>query len=163
MPYSFTNYQYSLTDQLTSVTYSSGRKISYTLDAADQVTAVNGTPSGGTPAPYASNITYSAAGDLATLPFGNGITESHTWNSRFQQTGISAGNLLGLGYTYCPNGQAQCPSGNTGTPWQHTIAIGGRTRPANPPPGFAGRILTIASRPGAAGGRQCSRWRTKSW
>jgi hypothetical protein len=93
------------------------------------VTAVNGTPSGGNPTPYASNVTYTAAGDLSSLPFGNGITESHTWNSRFQHTGISAGNLLSLGYAYCPPDETwPCATKNTGTPWQHTIAIGGQTQ-----------------------------------
>jgi hypothetical protein len=39
-------YQDSLTDQLTNVIYPSGRSVAYTLDAADQVTSVSGTPPG---------------------------------------------------------------------------------------------------------------------
>jgi RHS repeat-associated protein len=126
-PYAFANYQYSLTDQLTGITYPSGRAIAYTLDADDQATSVKSTPAGGSATTYASGITYNAAGGLSSLPFQNGITESHTWNSLFEHTGISAGNLLALNYNYCNNGAQVCSSGNTGSPWQQTIAVGGQT------------------------------------
>jgi RHS repeat-associated protein len=135
-PYTFSNYQYSLTDQLTGITYPSGRAITYGLDLADQTTSVKGTPSGGSTTTYATGITYTAAGTLSSLPFNNGITESHTWNSLFEHTGIQAGSLLSLNYSYCPGGQATCycPSGqptcstsNTGSPFQQTISIGGQT------------------------------------
>jgi YD repeat-containing protein len=92
-PYTF-SYTYSATDQLESMTYPSGRVVEYTLDAADQVTEVTGTPKNGTATAYASGITYTAAGDLWSLPLHNGITETHSYNSRLQQTGISAGSLL---------------------------------------------------------------------
>ena len=55
------------------------------------------------------------------------VTESHTWNSRLQQTGMQAGSLLTLAYTYCDGGARFCASGNTGSPWQQTISIGGQT------------------------------------
>ncbi len=127
--YAFSSYQYSLTDQITGITYPSGRAITYTLDASDQSTAVNGTPAGGgTPTPYASGITYTAAGNFLTVPFGNGVTETHSWNSLFQHIGIQAGGLLALTYNYCGNGQSQCSSGNTGSPWQQTIAVGGQVQ-----------------------------------
>jgi hypothetical protein len=35
--------------------------------------------------------------------------------------------LLALNYAYCSNGAQQCATGNTGSPWQQTIAIGGQT------------------------------------
>ncbi len=123
-PYTF-SYTYSPTDQLASITYPSGRLVAYTLDAADQVTGVTGTPKNGTPMAYASGITYTAAGDLGSLPFHNGITETHSYNSRLQQTGISAGSLLSLGYNFCPSGTYPCVSGNTGTPQSQTIGVPG--------------------------------------
>jgi YD repeat-containing protein len=122
-PYTFSNYQYSLTDQLTGVTYPSGRAMSYTLDLADQITSVKGTPAVGSATTYATGVTYTAAGTLSSLPFNNGITESHTWNSMLEHTGVSAGTLLSLNYGYCNNGQPFCSSGNTGSPWQQTIAV----------------------------------------
>jgi RHS repeat-associated protein len=59
------------------------------------------------------------------LTFGNGITETRNWNNLFEQTSIQAGNLLTLGYNYCNNGTSQCTSGNTGSPFQHTISPSG--------------------------------------
>ena len=38
------------------------------------------------------------------------------------------GQPAGLGCTDCPNGQAQCASGNTGTPYRQTIAVAGQTQ-----------------------------------
>jgi len=67
----------------------------------------------------------STAGGVSSLPFGNGITESHGWNNLLEQTSISAGNLLTLGYNYCNNGTSQCSTGNTGSPFQHTIGWAG--------------------------------------
>ncbi len=68
-PYTFA-YGYSLTDVLTSMTYPSGRQVTYTLDAADRVTAVNLT-GGGT---YASSVTYKASGAVSSMSMGNGAT-----------------------------------------------------------------------------------------
>jgi RHS repeat-associated protein len=122
--YAFSNYGYTSTDQLTSLTYPSGRVVRYTLDAADQVTAVSGAANSSVS--YASNIGYTAAGDFSSLTFANGITEGHNWNSRLQHTGISAGSLLKLDFKFCPGGQDTCASGNTGSPFQQTITIGGQ-------------------------------------
>jgi hypothetical protein len=73
---------------------------------------------------------YTAAGDISALLFHNGVTETHSWNSLFEHTGISAdgatGNLMALGYAYCADGSQQCATGNTGSPWQHTISVGGQ-------------------------------------
>jgi RHS repeat-associated protein len=126
-PYTFNNYTYSLTDQLTGITYPSGRAMSYTLDLADQITGVKGTPAVGSATTYATGVTYTAAGSLSSLPFNNGITETHTWNSMWEHTGVSAGTLLSLNFNYCNNGQALCTRGNTCSPWQQTIAVGGQT------------------------------------
>src|ERR1019366_71970 len=92
-----------------------------------QATSVKSTPAGGSATTYASGITYNAAGGLSCLPFQNCITGSPTWNSLFEHTGISAGNPLALNYNYCNNGAQVCSSGNTGSPWQQTIAVGGQT------------------------------------
>ena len=150
-PYTFPSYQYSLTDQLTGITYPSGRSIAYTLDAADQATAVTGTPSGGGTTTYASGIQYIAAGAVSSLPFGNGITETRNWNNLLEQTSISAGSLLTVGYNYCNNGTSQCASGNTGSPFQHTIAVGGQTQATQEYQHDALNRLTMASEyPGPA-------------
>jgi RHS repeat-associated protein len=154
--YTFSNYSYSLTDQLTAMTYPSGRAVTYTLDAADQVTGVNGALAGGTTT-YASGIQYIAAGGVSSLPFGNGFTETRSWNNLMEQTSVgvsspSAGSLLSLGYNYCSNGTSQCSSGNTGSPFQHTIAWTGQTPAVQQftPPDGVNRVTGVSEQQGSS-------------
>jgi RHS repeat-associated protein len=127
-PFNFT-YGYSLTDTLTSITYPSTRQVNYTLDAGDRVTAVN-LNGGGT---YASSISYTASGGLSALTLGNAITETYTWNDRFQPTGMTAKQgsttLLGLGFYPCPTNGTACASsdgtGNNGNLLSQTITMPG--------------------------------------
>jgi YD repeat-containing protein len=94
-------YQYSLLDDLTQITYPSGRIVQYSLDTAGRVGGVTGHMAG-VSTPYISGLSYNAASAPLTIPFNNGITETHTWNDRLQHTGVSAGtaasptSLLGL-------------------------------------------------------------------
>lgn len=93
-PYSFA-YTYTLSDQLTSMTYPSGRTVTYGLDSADRITGINGLVAG-SPSTYASGISFTAPGTLSTLTPGHGITETYSWNDRLQPISMSAGNLLTL-------------------------------------------------------------------
>ena len=72
--YTFT-YQYTPTDQLTRIVYPSGRQVDYTLNGADQATDVKGTRNA-VVTPYATGLSYTAAGDISSLTFGNGTTEA---------------------------------------------------------------------------------------
>ncbi len=113
-PFTFV-YTYSPTDALTSIQYPSGRQVNYTLGAGDLVTAVQNVTGGGN---YASAIGYTAEGGLTTMTLGNNdtITQSYTWNDRFQPTGMTAtqgtNTLLQLGFYPCPNNGTACASGN---------------------------------------------------
>jgi RHS repeat-associated protein len=124
MSYSFL-YQYNLSDQLTQMTYPSGRAVNYTLNAAGQTTALGGTL-GSVVTPYASSMSYSPAGDATSLTFGNNVMETRSFNNRFQQTQITAGSLLNVNYAYCDNRSATCTNGNTGSPWSQTIQANGQ-------------------------------------
>ncbi|MGA7234050.1 MAG: hypothetical protein WBY44_00115, partial [Bryobacteraceae bacterium] len=117
-------YQYSLLDDLAQITYPSGRVVSYTLDAAGRVGGVSGAMAGVT-TPYVSALSYTAASAPLTIPFNNGVTESHTWNDRFQHTSVSAGSLLTLNFYPCDQGQTQCSSGNNGKIWRQDISVNG--------------------------------------
>lgn len=89
--YTFT-YGYSLTDQLTSMTYPSGRQVNYALDAADRVTTVQNVTGGGN---YASNISYTADGGLTGMTLGQGLTQTMTWNDRLQPLTMTAKSASG--------------------------------------------------------------------
>jgi len=107
------------------VTYPSGRVISYGLDSASpRVISVTGNPSSSSPTPYAGSATnkilYTAAGGFASVPLGNGNTETHTWNDRLQQTGISVGTAFALNFYPCDGGLQACTN-NNGNIWRETV------------------------------------------
>ncbi len=108
------------------MTYPSGRVVSYTLNNADQPTAVQGTLHG-TPSVYGSSIAYSPGGDIASLTFGNNVTETRNFNDQFETMQVQAGSLLTIQNYYCDGGMAQCASGNTGSPWRQVITAGGQS------------------------------------
>jgi len=118
------SYSYALTDQLTSITYPSGRKVTYTLDAAGRINSVAGSLNGVGNTNYASNLQYAAHGGLASLYLGSGMTESYTWNDRLQQTGVSTGTALTMNFYPCAGSQFSC-SNNNGNIQQQSISLPG--------------------------------------
>jgi len=119
-------YQYSLTDELTQITYPSGRRVSYVLDATDRVQTVQSVNSGTN---YASLNYTTDPGNTLTVTMGNGVTEKPSFNDRLQPTGLqvtsSTGNLLTLGLFPCLNGQTSCSSDNNGNLRSQTITLPG--------------------------------------
>jgi RHS repeat-associated protein len=104
------SYSYNLDGSLASITYPSGRVLSYTygndgrlVSAVDSANSIN----------YAKSATYAPPGGLASVVSGqsgsfNGITTGNSYNSRLFPTGLSAsssnGTALSLSYTYFANG-----------------------------------------------------------
>ena len=123
-PYPF-SYTYN-SSSLTSETYPSGRTIAFTSDAAGRVSAVSG-KLGTVTTPYAgssnSPITYWPQGAMNSMPLGNGLTETTTFNNRLQPTGIQAGGLS-LQYAYSA-------TANNGNPVSQTIVWQGTTNQDN--------------------------------
>ncbi len=83
--------------ELTSETYPSGRVITYDVD---DIGRVSGVKSGTTH--YLGSATYAAHGGMASALFGDGMTETHTWDYRLQPLSIARGAVLSLAYSYCP-------------------------------------------------------------
>jgi RHS repeat-associated protein len=105
------SYSYNLDGSLASLTYPSGRVLSYGYsDAARQVSAVDSANS----INYATSATYAPQGVLAGMVNGEvsggtfGITTSNSYNSRLFTTGLGAtssnGTALSLSYSYFANG-----------------------------------------------------------
>jgi len=78
-------------DALESMTYPSGRVITYAPDALGRATQV---------APYVSLVSYHDSGLPSTIEYGNGITTSFTFDSRNWIETITAGSLVDLTYDY---------------------------------------------------------------
>ena len=79
-------YTYNLADFQTSIQYPSGRKITYTPDSANRVSAVADLTK---PNAYASNIQYAAAGAITQITLGNGLAEGTDLNTRLQTSAIA--------------------------------------------------------------------------
>lgn len=128
------SYTYFLNGALASVTYPSGRQVSYTLDSAGRVNSVGGS-FGGQPTSYAPSILYTPFDAIQSASFSgsSGLLETWTYNSRMQPIGmtrsIGATPLLTLGTSYCTGTATDCAKNNgnlqsesitragTSTPW----------------------------------------------
>lgn len=75
-------YSYDLGDRISSITYPSGRVVSYTRDTRGRVITIKTRPSAtGTDTVLASNITYEAFGSLLSATLGNGLTMEQSWGN----------------------------------------------------------------------------------
>ncbi len=119
-PFSF-KYAYNSAGDPEWVQYPGGRKIQTCYDSGGRVSGVRELTAN--PFSYASDVAYSATigntpifpqGAITALTFGNNIVESIGYSAdRLQPISMTAGSLLGLGYSYCPGGLSSC-SGNNG-------------------------------------------------
>ncbi len=112
------SYTYNYDGSVASVTYPSGRTLSYDVTGAGAPTYAKDVSNG---INYALSATYAPHGALAGLVNGqasgfNGITETVGYNNRLLPTSIvassSAATALSLGLTYFANGNVQVVTNN---------------------------------------------------
>ena len=80
-----TEYAYNDNNDLTVITYPSGRTVTYQYDAAGRAVSVE-TANGGSPVTLASNGTYQPFGPLSGLTFGNGVSMTRNFDQRYRMT-----------------------------------------------------------------------------
>jgi RHS repeat-associated protein len=113
-----TNYTYNLANELTQITYPSGRVVVQSVDAIGRLCAVGATGSTcSTGATYATSYGYNSAQQLTGFNYGNGVAASfgYSTDGRLQLNSISYAKsgttLFGLAYSYgaagSNNGQIQ--------------------------------------------------------
>ncbi len=73
-------------DNLTQLTYPSGRVVQYLYDAADRITKVYAGSE-----TYAEDFSYHASGAIASYTFGNGTTETMTFDDRYRPRHLTSG------------------------------------------------------------------------
>ncbi|HVX13341.1 MAG TPA: DUF6531 domain-containing protein [Pirellulales bacterium] len=83
-----TSYTYDLADHVSTITYPSGRTVSYTRDSDGRISAVSTTPSGGSATTLASSVTYMPFGPIASITYGNGLTATYTYDEDYRLTDI---------------------------------------------------------------------------
>lgn len=100
-----TGYTYESAGRLSSITYaSSGWKASYTRDAAGQITSVSATQPGHSAATIATGIAWQPFGPVRALTWGNGVTDTRTYDFAYRTLTIrdtgTSGDIQYLSYGY---------------------------------------------------------------
>ena len=94
-----TQYAYDQNGNLKTMTYPSGRVITYNV-TNDRVTSVLNNA-----ANLATNINYKPFGGISSLTYGNGLAGSISYDNQYRVTSITAGAVMNLSYpTYDANG-----------------------------------------------------------
>ncbi|MFZ5929835.1 MAG: RHS repeat domain-containing protein [Pseudomonadota bacterium] len=100
-----TQFAYDAADNLITLTYPSGRSVSYARDALGRVSGVSTKlDASAPPVTVASSITYAPFGPLTGLTFGNGVALTQTYDQDYRLTGIAATGVQNLGYSYDASG-----------------------------------------------------------
>jgi RHS repeat-associated protein len=116
-----TYYAYDHAGNLTSVTYPSGRVVTYSFTPSNALSAINFASYGGSSVnyTYASIPNHFPTGDPSSINYGNGLTDTVAINNRLQRSlyQLAAGsqNLMKRSYSYS-NGSSQ----NNGNLWSIT-------------------------------------------
>jgi RHS repeat-associated protein len=95
-------YGYDEAGALSSVTYPSGRVVSFTRDAAGQISSMTTTKDGEVKT-LASGVRHLPFGPIEGLSFGNGLSLDRQYDSNYRIRQISIGSALGRGYSYYGN------------------------------------------------------------
>ncbi len=98
-----TKYSFDRNGNLASITYPSGRVVSYALDTADRVASVK-TTKGATTTTLASGIAHKPFGPISSLTYGNGLPRTVSYDQQYRISSITTGSLQNLSYTHDPNG-----------------------------------------------------------
>jgi RHS repeat-associated protein len=115
-----TGFAYSSGDELTGITYPSGRAISYNFDNVGHLcqVAASASSSCGATAPYVAipSSSYDASGRPLSATYGNGVAATAAYSPlSFKLTNLAytkgTNTLLGLNYYYRYD-SANCPGGN---------------------------------------------------
>jgi RHS repeat-associated protein len=101
-----TSYSFNLGNELTQITYPSGRTVVQNYDAIGRICSITGSATGCSPSTYyASGLTFNTAGEMTAMNFGNGVSASFGYSAdRLQLTSLSytksSTTLFSLNYSY---------------------------------------------------------------
>lgn len=93
------NYAYNLANQLTQVSYPSGRTVDYSYDAVGLISQVDTTQDATTQS-LASNLDYLPFGPLNQLDYGNGIQLSRTFDGDYRLDLLDHSTVKQTDYAY---------------------------------------------------------------
>lgn len=97
-------YTYDIADNVTGITYPSGRVVNYTLDVLGRVSGIT-TDVGSSPGTVVSGVTYLPFGPVTGFTYGNGLQQTMDYDTDYRVDNITtgvAGNVQDAGYDYDP-------------------------------------------------------------
>lgn len=100
-----TSYTYDPANRVASITYPSGAVVSYTRDTMGRVTSVAAQSPGSSSVPVVSSIAYEPFGPFSSLTFGNGVSETRSFDQDYRLSGLTdagTSSLQNLTYAYYP-------------------------------------------------------------
>lgn len=98
-----TQFGYDKNNRLSSITYPSGRTVTYIPDGAGRIFEVR-TVLNGQPKTLATSISYLPYGGITGLTYGNGLLLAQGYDNQYRISSIVIGSILNLTYGYDPNG-----------------------------------------------------------
>jgi RHS repeat-associated protein len=119
-----TQYTYNKNNFLTSITYPTGRIVTYTLDQVGRISRMSSTLNG-YPKTLASSITYLPYGGITGLIYGNGLTLSQEYDNLYRITSIVVGSILNLTYGFDPNGNISSILNDVNPPGGQALEVPG--------------------------------------
>jgi RHS repeat-associated protein len=105
-----TSYSYDAANRVASITYPSGAVVSYTRDIMGRITSVTAQAPGSSSAPVVSSIAWEPFGPYSALTFGNGVSETRSFDQDYRLTAITdagASSLQNLTYAYYPTNNVE--------------------------------------------------------
>jgi RHS repeat-associated protein len=120
-----TGYTYESAGRLSGVTYaSSGWKVSYVRDNAGQVSSVTDKPPSTAAVNLATSITHMPFGPVASLTYGNAVTDARTYDLDYRMTSVKdvgTGNVQYLSYGYDADNNVHTITDNVTTANNQTL------------------------------------------
>lgn len=101
-----TQYTYDMNGNIRTMTYPSGRVITYAYPDNKVISVLNKT------ANLATGITYKPFGGMASLIYGNGIMGTIGYDNQYRIASITAGTVMNLSYTDDANGNITAITNN---------------------------------------------------
>jgi RHS repeat-associated protein len=95
-----TAFTYDDADRLLTITYPSGRVVTYLRDAVGRIDTVKTTPPGGSEVNVATNVQYLPFGGVASYTLGNGIAVVRGHDDDYRVTSVTDGSIQDVAFHY---------------------------------------------------------------
>ena len=95
-----TSYTYDAASRVASITYPSGAAVTYARDKMGRITAASLKQGSGASQAVVSAVSYEPFGPVTALTYGNGISETRSFDQDFRMTKLAGGPVENLTYGY---------------------------------------------------------------